>query len=78
MHFCKFTQKCFAYSAATKNLSDTVLYSKRTEVHPLSSHIKTVSVAFYELSNKTTKMLYFEDFDNFPKSWPFYRFWNTL
>ena len=44
----KNTQNCFAYNSATKYRSEAVLYSKRTAGHSLSSHIKTIAVAFLQ------------------------------
>ena len=46
-YFRKHT-KLFAYISATKYRSEAVLYSKRTAGHPLSSHIKTITVAFLQ------------------------------
>ena len=60
----KNTQNCFNYYSATKYRSEPVLYSKRTAGYPLSPHIKTIVVAFYQPSNKAMKMLNFINSEN--------------
>ena len=48
LNFSENTQKCFAYISATKYRSVAVLYSKRTTKYPLTTHIKTITVAFLQ------------------------------
>ena len=69
--FFENTQNCFAYNSATKYRSEAVLYSKRTAGYPLSHHVKTIAVAFSQLSNKATKKLYFEHFRKNTQLWAY-------
>ena len=46
--FFENTQNCFTYISAIKYRLEAVLYSKRTALHPLSFHIKTIAVAFLQ------------------------------
>ena len=46
--FSENTQNCFAHNSATKYRSEGVLYAKRRAGHPLSSHIKTIVIAFLQ------------------------------
>ena len=46
-----------AHNSATKCRSEAVLYLKQMVEYPLSLHIKTIAVFFYELSNKATNFV---------------------
>ena len=48
MNIFKNSKHCFSNISATKYRSDAVLYLKQTAGHPLSSHIKTIVVAFLQ------------------------------
>ena len=66
LNFYQNTQNCFAYISATKYCSEAVLYSKRRAACPLSPHILTNAVAFYELSNKATKLCFLKVLEKTP------------
>ena len=64
--FFENAQNFLAYNSATNYLSEAVLYLTQTAGYSRSPHIKTIAVAFYELSNKATRILYFESFEKYP------------
>ena len=68
LYFSENNQKFFAYVSFTKYLSKAVLCSKRTGEYLLSPHKKIVCGW---LSNKATKMLYFESFEKNTQLWAY-------
>ena len=68
-NFFKQHRKLFCLYLSNQILLRGCFLSKRTAGYPLSTHTKTIPVAFLKLSNRATKKRIFENFKKAPNYW---------